>query len=142
MRLAWSPYPPVPSRPEFSVADGLALFSVGLLGLARWYPFDAHPLVVCTFKRFTGIPCLTCGMTRSWVHLSHLRVEQAVEQSPLGALLCALAVLLPLLVAARHLMRLPWPVVEHRPVERWVLGALAVALVLANWWYTWRAGVA
>ncbi|MDI6788692.1 MAG: DUF2752 domain-containing protein, partial [Planctomycetota bacterium] len=37
----------------------------------------------CTFKNITGIPCLTCGGTRSLFHLSHLRIKKAFSMNPL-----------------------------------------------------------
>lgn len=38
----------------------------------------------CAFKRITGIPCLMCGMTRSFVASAHLRFAEAFEYHFMG----------------------------------------------------------
>ena len=40
--------------------------------------------VLCPFRRATGLPCPTCGLTRSWTSLAHLRVRDAFAYHPLG----------------------------------------------------------
>jgi hypothetical protein len=79
-------------RMEPIVSGGLVLAGLTLLLLARFFPFGTLP-PLCTFKRFTGLPCLTCGMTRSWVAVSHGDLAQALAWNPGGAMLCLLTVL-------------------------------------------------
>lgn len=48
--------------------------------------FIFNPLI-CTFKKITGLPCLTCGATRSFSYLAHLRFKDAFLMNPLILLL-------------------------------------------------------
>lgn len=139
--LELEPYPEPPARPGLGVSDALAACAVVLIALARFYPFDRHPVVVCSLKALTGIPCLTCGMTRSWVHLAHGRVGEAFVQNPLGALLCLAAIALAALVALRHAARLPFPRVRLGGARSAALGAAGTLAVLLNWLYAWLSGV-
>ena len=42
-------------------------------------------LVVCPFRRLTGLPCPACGLTRSWQAAAHLRLRDSFDHHPLGA---------------------------------------------------------
>lgn len=96
------------------------------LGLAEWVP------MTCPLRRFTGIPCATCGMTRAAVALCHGEFAQAtafnIASVPLAAMLAAVMGLLV------------WEAVTGRAVVRplwqWCSGALTwllVALMLVAW---------
>jgi len=37
----------------------------------------------CAFKKITGIPCVTCGGTRSTFYLSHLKFKQSLLMNPM-----------------------------------------------------------
>jgi Protein of unknown function (DUF2752) len=47
--------------------------------------------VVCLFRRVTGSPCPSCGLTRSWQALGHGRVSDAFRFHPFGPLTMVLA---------------------------------------------------
>ena len=47
--------------------------------------------VLCLFRRVTGVPCPSCGLTRSWQAAGHGRVRDAVRSHPLGPLTMAVA---------------------------------------------------
>ena len=47
-------------------------------GLVRGGP------VVCTFRAVTGLPCPSCGMTRSWSAMGHGRLREATGYHLLG----------------------------------------------------------
>ncbi|MEM6691970.1 MAG: DUF2752 domain-containing protein [Planctomycetota bacterium] len=49
--------------------------------------------MICLIRKHLGIDCLTCGMTRSIVHLLHGRLEQSLAQHPLGGLFLSLIIL-------------------------------------------------
>ncbi len=57
-----------------------------LVGVAIALPRAAlsDQLVVCPFRRLTGLPCPTCGLTRSWQAAGHLRLRDSVAYHPLG----------------------------------------------------------
>ena len=41
--------------------------------------------VICPFRRLTGLPCPTCGLSRSWQAAAHLRLGESLADHPLGA---------------------------------------------------------
>jgi hypothetical protein len=46
---------------------------------------DRSP-VVCPFRRITGLPCPSCGLTRSWNAALHGRMRESIAFHPLGLL--------------------------------------------------------
>jgi hypothetical protein len=107
---------------------------------AKVFPFGVLPSM-CGLKLTTGLPCLACGMTRSWIHLAHGHPLAAFVQNPLGALLfLATAGTLIYLVARQ----LGMPAVRLKTGDReaWVLRGLAIVGVVANWLYVIFTGVA
>jgi hypothetical protein len=42
--------------------------------------------VLCLFRRITGRPCPSCGLTRSWQALGHGRLGDSIAFHPLGPL--------------------------------------------------------
>jgi hypothetical protein len=51
---------------------------------------------LCMFRRVTGRPCPSCGMSRSWNAAAHLRLADSIHFHPLGlpTFVAALAVAL------------------------------------------------
>jgi hypothetical protein len=58
---------------------------------------------LCHFRTVTGLPCLACGLTRSFIGMGHLDVAQAAFFHPVGVVLFPLV----LLIALAGLMREP-----------------------------------
>ena len=91
--------PPPPAPPPQSAAaprrlDPLAAWAGGLallvLALGRVFPHsDALQglLWPCPLKLASGVPCVTCGITRVSVHLAHGELLDALRLAPLPALL-------------------------------------------------------
>lgn len=92
---------------------------------------QAHPWVLrpCLFKTLTGLPCVTCGLTRCSLALLEGRAADAFHWHPV-ALLLALA---SPLVAAWDLRRAvrgePYPALPEGRAPR-----LALAALLAGTW--------
>lgn len=61
----------------------LAALAVGAAVLAPTRLLRAAP-TVCTFRRITGRPCPTCGMTRSWNALGRGHLRESFRQHPFG----------------------------------------------------------
>ena len=82
--------------------------------------------VICPFRRLTGLPCPSCGLSRSWQAAAHLRLRDSLGYHPLGAatLLGAVA------IALDEWNRVP-RVTERRDVQ-----LSAGALWIAAW--LWR----
>jgi hypothetical protein len=51
---------------------------------------------ICLLKNITGIPCPSCGVTRSVISLLNGDLSSAVSVNPLGVLLFIMIVLTPL----------------------------------------------
>jgi hypothetical protein len=75
------------------VAAGLAaMFAASFAGVDR-LKFAPLPLTgdgvssICLLKRLTGVPCPTCGMTRSFCSIGRGEFAAAVRFHPLGPLL-------------------------------------------------------
>jgi uncharacterized protein DUF2752 len=60
-----------------------SILVLGAIALPRQLLRDE--LVVCPFRRLTGLPCPTCGLTRSWRAAAHLRLRDSLDYHPLGA---------------------------------------------------------
>jgi hypothetical protein len=105
--------------------------SLCLLGVALVTPGIQLPR--CAFKTITGLPCPTCGVTRTVIALSRGDVDRALFLNPLAAIACGLAVLYLLYAAVVLALRLP----RFRPTVS-ALGArrlrfAAVAVLAVNW---------
>ena len=122
-------------RPLHPAAGGaLVLCGVTLLGLARFFPFYNLPRL-CLFNLWTGHPCLTCGMTRSWVAMAHGRALDAVAQNPLGAALFLTTIAIMFYGIGRQLRLLPAVALDASDREWSLLRWGAVFAIAANWAY-------
>ena len=112
---------------------GWALAGVaGLAALAvfhLWAPSADPRFAFCPLRRFAGLPCPGCGMTRALAHLAKGEWSAAVRDHPLAPLLCAEAVLAWSAWggAAAGLLRLP------RALRQDVIAVGHVAVLTAVW---------
>ncbi|MBI3986291.1 MAG: DUF2752 domain-containing protein [Lentisphaerae bacterium] len=93
---------------------------------------------VCATLRWTGVPCLTCGLTRGFVAMAHGQWAEAWRQCPLAVLLYtgnALWLAWNLLAVATggRLARGDALLLTGR--RRWWILATFVFAVAANWMY-------
>ncbi|HXO30591.1 MAG TPA: DUF2752 domain-containing protein [Thermoanaerobaculia bacterium] len=105
-------------------AAGMAAFLV----LHVWVPPEGAGFAFCPLRRFAGLPCPGCGMTRAFAHLAKGEWSAAVHDHPLAPLLAAELALLWMVWggAAAGVLRLPpW----SKP-ELVVLGHLAVLVAV------------
>jgi hypothetical protein len=121
-----------PDQIEFGIIyGGIALVILG----AGWLQSILSFAPDCVFKGLTGIPCPTCGATRSVVHLSHGDILTAFTMNPLTTLCLMTAVLCfiyGLLSAAFHLPRIGFFFTDK---ERTAMRAGVVMLLLVQWAY-------
>lgn len=81
----------------------------------------------CEFYVRTGLPCATCGMTRSWVWLVRGHIWRAFVYSPAGATLLAWLAVGGVLGGLRLVTRRARLLaVDHRVLGAWVLFWLVV----------------
>ena len=73
--------------------SGRLWLAVGLAGLAGWQilahlpPLAHADLVLCVFRRLTGIPCPGCGLTRAFQALAVGDAGSALAFHPLAPLI-------------------------------------------------------
>lgn len=82
-----------------------SMLCLGVVVLAVVLPPGGLPLPLCQFKSFTHLPCLTCGLTRSFIGMAHLNPVRAAVFHPLGLVLFPLTVLVAGLLAAPEAVR-------------------------------------
>jgi len=70
------------------------LFSINEENRANFLSFKAYPMPeTCFFKVVIGVKCPFCGMTRSFISMSHLDFKKAWEFNKLGIFIYALVIL-------------------------------------------------
>lgn len=132
-----SPAPPPAARRlalamlPVCVVAGLAILSLAGQFATRWN----IPLPPCLFRKVTGLPCFSCGCTRSLTAWSHFDLAAAFRFNPLFFLLCVSAVVWLALWSVEKLSgrRLLDPV--RALIRRRTTWAALAALVLLNWGY-------
>ena len=113
----------------------LAVSVASLAGGATWLAL-ALPWPKCPFLSVTGLPCVTCGATRSAIAFLHGDFFTALRWNPLAfAALCGLVAFdlyagLVLLGGTARLRIVDWTVAEKKAVRIVVISLLAL-----NWIY-------
>lgn len=119
-----------------------------LAGYAWLLHASAHPqsdLTVCLIKNATGLPCPSCGSTRSVVALAQGDWLEALRLNPLGVLIAIVLVVAPFWIsldvhtgkATLHTFTLR---VEGYLQRKWV-AAPAILLILLNWIWSFSKGL-
>jgi len=116
--------------------------SLGSLAVvALWLSFGL-PWPRCVFHGLTGLPCVTCGMTRSGIEFFHGRFLAALKWNPLVfAFLCGLTAfdLYAFTVVTTRARRLRF--VFRNQAEKQYARALVIGALALNWVYllsNWR----
>jgi hypothetical protein len=122
-------------RASGDIAFGLIYGTIAIMALiaARFLPI-LEMMPSCLFRAFTGIPCPTCGATRSLVHLAHGNLSASFDMNPA----VALAIFASMLLAAYDLAALfsgSRISLALTPRESTLIRAGAVVVLLANWAY-------
>jgi hypothetical protein len=117
--------------------------SIGSLATAVTWLGLGLPWPQCAFHNLTGLPCLTCGMTRSTIQFFHGHFLAALFWNPLVfAAPCGLSIF-DLYAFAVLVMRAPRVrLANFSSREKNVIRAAVVILLALNWIYLlvhWRA---
>jgi len=116
--------------------------SLGSLALATaWFALSL-PWPRCAFHDLTGLPCVTCGMTRSAIQFFHGHFLAAWKWNPLVfAFLCGVTAF-DLYAFVAFAMRAPrLRIAQFDQCEKIFIRASVVALLALNWIYlllNWR----
>jgi len=117
---------------EFGIIyGGLAL----LVLAAAWLPPVLALVPECVFKGLTGIPCPTCGSTRSVIHLSHGDISAALFMNPLSALFMSAAVIYFLYCLITLIFCLPRLIITLSDREKNIMRTGVAMVLLAQWVY-------
>ncbi len=101
-------------------------------------PADAHSgLNMCLFRRITGLPCPSCGSTRSVLDISRLEFKDAFYSNPVGFIIAFGMVVFPFwvlydLVSRRNTFYTFYNTVESVIRKKWVAISL-IFVVTVNW---------
>ena len=110
--------------------------SVGTFaGAAVWMALGL-PWPRCLFRALTGLPCLSCGLTRCTISLFQGNLSTAWQWNPLAFVaVCALIVfdLYAVIVIAGRTARLR--IVKWTAREKRVVQIVIISLVALNWIY-------
>lgn len=105
-------------------ADG----AISLRGLPQ-FPFP----VVCPLRRFFGISCPTCGMTRSIVYLAQGRLADSLAVHRLGWLIFAVILWqIPYRIWCLATRR----IAPYRPRQIEMIFAIFILLLVLNWLFS------
>lgn len=103
-----------------------------------YIPADPHSgFGLCLFRRVTGLPCPSCGSTRSVVDISRMNFVGALYDNPFGYLLVLAMVVCPFWVLYDMAMRRSsfydfYLAFNSFGKKRWVTISL-ILIVAANW---------
>lgn len=132
--MTWRPLTLAERQLAF-VWGGLALAALALRPLWTWLAPHLRP---CLMRVVTGIPCPTCGATRSTLALFEGRFGDALVLNPLVTVVAATFVVGGLVAPLWTWRRGTVPTVPL-PLPLWSRVGLAVAIV-ANWsWVIFHA---
>jgi len=113
----------------------LSVSSGGLVLAATWLALKL-PWPICLFHAVTGLPCLTCGATRSAIAFFHAHFLAAFEWNPLAFLCyCGLSLFNVYAFQVVVLRALPLRIVRLRASERKFFRVFVLSLLALNWVY-------
>jgi hypothetical protein len=107
--------------------------------------------LACAFRRSTGLPCPTCGLTRSMVLALHGNLDAAWHLMPAGPIFVLGALSFAVASLAYSALAPRWRPASRVSARRWMAraglayGAAAVVLWLGGWaarfLYAWHGGL-
>jgi hypothetical protein len=112
------------------------LVSLGtVLGLALWFAARL-PTPQCAFHTLTGLPCVTCGATRSAFQFLRGHFAASLLFNPLAFLAFCSVTIFDLYAVAVLIMRAPrFRLRNFTHAEKLLARGGAIALVAGNWLY-------
>jgi hypothetical protein len=131
----------------YTILTGLMLVGYVWLGW-NFIESSAHSAIpsVCLFKEVTGLPCPSCGTTRSLLLLAHGRFRDSFMMNPFGMMLALALVVIPLWMASDTIGRKDsfyrrYVHLEHLLSHNKLLAGCAVAIVALNWFWNITKGL-
>jgi hypothetical protein len=128
--------PANPTERQLAMLWGAAAASAVILR-PLWIAIAPH-LRTCTFRTLTGIPCPSCGTTRTALALLDFDLGAAFAVNPLAMFTGIFFILGGGLALVWALLRGPTPTLSWRWSRRWTM--TTVGVILINWVYLILAG--
>lgn len=115
------------------LAAGYAYLSLAFI----WQHEQNHDVVACPVKALTGIPCPSCGSTRSVMAIINGNFTEGLLLNPLGYIVATVMLILPIWLIFDMALGKATLLKAYRELEttlrkKWVAVPL-ILLVLANW---------
>lgn len=118
----------------------LSVSVVSLTSAALWLALGL-PWPICVFHQLTGLPCLTCGMTRCGIEFFHGHFLAALKWNPLVFAFLWGVIAFDLYAFAAIALRRPRLRILFRQAEKKYARGVLVAVLALNWFYLvshWR----
>jgi uncharacterized protein DUF2752 len=115
--------------------------SVAAVGTAAAWLALGLPWPVCIFHQLTGLPCLTCGMTRCAIQFFHGHFLAALKWNPLVFTILGGVVAFDLYAVATLATRAPRLRIALRESEAKYVRTIVISALVLNWIYLllhWR----
>jgi hypothetical protein len=135
VKLGWiSARPLAPRETDFEPWFLFASASFGV-GCLAWLSLGL-PWPMCWFRHLFGVPCPTCGATRSALALAHGDIGLAFRTNPLMCLLYLGVIIFDLYAVTVLLFRMKRLRLEGIPLQvQRILRVIVVSLTIGNWIY-------
>jgi hypothetical protein len=110
--------------------------SLASLGIAALWFWLGLPWPRCVFNELTGLPCVTCGMTRSGIEFFHGRFLAALKWNPLVfAFLCGVTAFDVYAFAVVTTRAARFRIVFRSQAEKQYARRIVIAALALNWIY-------
>lgn len=103
--------------------------------MAKWVNGLGLPFPQCWLRKLTGIPCPSCGCTRSLAAWATLDLEQAFRFNPLFFVLCVALIVWSGAWMADKLLRRTFLRDLRARLSQWPWWKIGAALLALNWLY-------
>jgi hypothetical protein len=112
------------------------LVSLGtLFGFALWFAARL-PMPQCVFHTLTGLPCVTCGATRSAFQFLHGHFVASLVFNPLAFITFCSVTVFDLYAVAVLITRAPrFRLINFTDAEKLLVRGGGIALLAGNWLY-------
>ncbi len=134
-------------EPLYTIIIGISLAGYAWLAWNLLHVHDRQPAVtICMVKTVTGLPCPSCGTTRSLTNLLEGNITGSLLINPLGVIALILMVVLPLWITVDYFRKKDSFFHYYTSAEsfltqrRWAFAVFAI-LVAANWWWNIEKGL-
>lgn len=96
------------------------------------FGFNFPSLLICPFFELSGVPCLMCGITRSFLSMGGGDIANAFIFHPLGPLFYLVLMVAYAALSASVIVRRRFRISIHRHLGRW-MASMGMVVLVAAW---------